>query len=162
LTLQEECVTLKEQMPALFEWLRFFDTNRVVLMILLVIVGAVNLISALLIMILERQRSMGILQIIGLRPRKLAETIVWIGMRLVFRGIIIGNLIAAAIYFTQRQWKFIQLDPESYYLDHVPLRLEWQTYLIINLGAISIALLIIGLSSILILRRYVDQNLKFS
>ncbi|MFM7588016.1 MAG: ABC transporter permease, partial [Bacteroidota bacterium] len=52
LTLQEECITLEEQMPALFEWLRFFDTNRVVLMILLVIVGAVNLISALLIMIL--------------------------------------------------------------------------------------------------------------
>ncbi|MFM7380288.1 MAG: ABC transporter permease, partial [Bacteroidota bacterium] len=162
LTLQEECVTLEEQMPALFEWLRFFDTNRVVLMILLVIVGAVNLISALLIMILERQRSLGILQIMGLRPMHLAQTTVWIGLRLVFRGLMIGNLITAVVYFVQNQWKFIRLDPESYYLDYVPLKLDWQTYLITNLGAILIALIILCLSAVLLLRRYVDQNLKFS
>ena len=162
LTLQEECVTLEEQMPALFEWLRFFDTNRVVLMILLVIVGAVNLISALLIMILERQRSLGILQIMGLRPMHLAQTTVWIGLRLVFRGLIIGNLITAVVYFVQNQWKFIRLDPESYYLDYVPLKLDWQTYLITNLGAILIAFIILCLSAVLLLRRYADQNLKFS
>jgi len=162
LTLQEECVTLEEQMPALFEWLRFFDTNRVVLMILLVIVGAVNLISALLIMILERQRSLGILQIMGLRPMHLAQTTVWIGLRLVFRGLIIGNLITAVVYFVQNQWKFIRLDPESYYLDYVPLKLDWQTYLITNLGAILIAFIILCLSAVLLLRSYADQNLKFS
>ena len=162
LTLQEECVTLEEQMPALFEWLRFFDTNRVVLMILLVIVGAVNLISALLIMILERQRSLGILQIMGLRPMHLAQTTVWIGLRLVFRGLIIGNLITAVVYFVQNQWKFIRLDPESYYLDYVPLKLDWQTYLITNLGAILIAFIILCMSAVLLLRRYADQNLKFS
>jgi len=162
LTLQEECVTLEEQMPALFEWLRFFDTNRVVLMILLVIVGAVNLISALLIMILERQRSLGILQIMGLRPMHLAQTTVWIGLRLVFRGLLIGNIITTVVYFVQNQWKFIRLDPESYYLDYVPLKLDWQTYLITNLGAILIALIILCLSAVLLLRRYADQNLKFS
>ncbi|MFM8838891.1 MAG: ABC transporter permease, partial [Bacteroidota bacterium] len=162
LTQQEECVTLEEQMPALFEWLRFFDTNRVVLMILLVIVGAVNLISALLIMILERQRSLGILQIMGLRPMHLAQTTVWIGLRLVFRGLLIGNIITTVVYFVQNQWKFIRLDPESYYLDYVPLKLDWQTYLITNLGAILIALIILCLSAVLLLRRYADQNLKFS
>jgi lipoprotein-releasing system permease protein len=162
LTLQEECITLEEQMPALFEWLRFFDTNRVVLMILLVIVGAVNLISALLIMILERQRSLGILQIMGLRPMHLAQTTVWIGLRLVFRGLLIGNIITTVVYFVQNQWKFIRLDPESYYLDYVPLKLDWQTYLITNLGAILIALIILCLSAVLLLRRYADQNLKFS
>ncbi|MBM3446201.1 MAG: ABC transporter permease [Bacteroidetes bacterium] len=162
LTLQEECITLEEQMPALFEWLRFFDTNRVVLMILLVIVGAVNLISALLIIILERQRSLGILQIMGLRPMHLAQTTVWIGLRLVFRGLTIGNLITAVVYFVQNQWKLIRLDPESYYLDYVPLKLDWQTYLITNLGAILIALIILCLSAVLLLRRYADQNLKFS
>ena len=162
LTLQEECITLEEQMPALFEWLRFFDTNRVVLLILLIIVGAVNLISALLIMILERQRSLGILQIMGLRPFHLTQITVWIGLRLVVKGLIIGNLLAATLYFTQRQWKFLRLDPESYYLDHVPLRLDWQTCLITNLGALVIALLILSLSAMLIVRRYADQNLKFS
>jgi len=162
LTLQEECITLEEQMPALFEWLRFFDTNRVVLMILLVIVGAVNLISALLIIILERQRSLGILQIMGLRPMHLAQTTVWIGLRLVFRGLMIGNIITAVVYFVQNQWKLIRLDPESYYLDYVPLKLDWQTYLITNLGAILIALIILCLSAVLLLRRYADQNLKFS
>ncbi|MFM8512486.1 MAG: ABC transporter permease [Bacteroidota bacterium] len=162
LTLQEECVTLEEQMPALFEWLRFFDTNRVVLMILLVIVGAVNLISALLIMILERQRSLGILQIMGLRPMHLAQTTVWIGLRLVFRGLLIGNIITTVVYFVQNQWKFIRLDPESYYLDYVPLKLDWQTYLITNLGAILIAFIILCMSAVLLLRRYADQNLKFS
>jgi len=162
LTLQEECITLEEQMPALFEWLRFFDTNRVVLMILLVIVGAVNLISALLIMILERQRSLGILQIMGLRPMHLAQTTVWIGLRLVLKGLIIGNLITAVVYFMQNHWKFIRLDPESYYLDYVPLKLDWQTFLITNLGAILIAWIILCLSAVLLLRRYADQNLKFS
>jgi len=66
------------------------------------------------------------------------------------------------VYSMQRQWEFLRLDPESYYLDHVPLRLDWQTYLITNLGALLIALLILSLSSRLIMRRYADRNLKFS
>ncbi len=162
LSLQEECITLEEQMPSLFEWLRFFNTNKVVLMILLIIVGAGNLISALLIMILERQRSLGILQIMGLRPIELTQTMVSIGMRLVLKGLFLGNLIMASLYFIQRQWKLIRLDPESYYLDHVPLKMNLQTYLITNLGAVSIAFLILSLSALLLLRRYADQNLKFS
>lgn len=162
LTLQEECITLEEQMPALFEWLGFFDTNRIVLMILLVVVGAINLISALLIMVLERQRSIGILQTMGLRPIHLARTVVGMGIRLVFIGLMIGNLCTAAIYFIQIQWKIIRLDPESYYLDFVPLRMDIPTWLFTNLGALAIAYLMLWFSAILLTRRYTDQNLKFS
>lgn len=162
LNMQEECLTLEEQMPALFEWLRFFDTNRVVLMILLMVVGAVNLISALLIMTLERQRSIGILQTMGLQPTQLAHTIVGIGMRLVFKGLMIGNLCMATIYLIQRQWKVIRLDPESYYLDFVPLRLDMPTWLLTNLGALTISYLLLWGSALLLTRRYTDQNLKFS
>ncbi|MFM8787492.1 MAG: hypothetical protein ACKOFE_07575, partial [Bacteroidota bacterium] len=80
----------------------------------------------------------------------------------VFRGLIIGNVITAVVYFVQNQWKLIRLDPESYYLDYVPLKLDWQTYLITNLGAILIAFIILCMSAVLLLRRYADQNLKFS
>jgi lipoprotein-releasing system permease protein len=162
LTLQEECLTLQEQMPALFEWLRFFDTNRLVLLVLLIVVGAVNLISALLIMVLERQRSIGILQTMGLRPVHLAHTIVGIGMRLVLKGLIIGNLCMTAIYFIQHQWKVIGLDPESYYLDFVPLRADMPTWFLTNFGALTIAFLLLWISAMLLTRRYTDQNLKFS
>lgn len=162
LTLQEECLTLEEQMPALFEWLRFFDTNRIVLMILLIGVGAVNLVSALFIMILEKQQSIGILQTMGLRPIHLAHTIVGLGMRLVSKGLIIGNLCMAAIYFIQVRWKLLRLDQESYYLDFVPLKLDTQTWLITNLSALMIAFLLLRLSAFLLTRRYTDRNLKFS
>lgn len=162
LSVEEECLTLEEQMPALFEWLRFFDTNRMVLMILLVGVGAVNLLSALFILILERQQSIGILQTLGLRPAQLSQTLVFLGMRLVIKGMLIGNLGMGLIYMAQNRWKFFRLDPESYYLDFVPLKLDIPTWFMINGGAMAIAFFLLWISAFLLTRRYSDQNLQFT
>jgi lipoprotein-releasing system permease protein len=67
-----------------------------------------------------------------------------------------------AIYFIQHQWKVIGLDPESYYLDFVPLRADMPTWFLTNLGALTIAFLLLWISAMLLSRRYTDQNLKFS
>lgn len=160
--LQQECLTLEDQMPSLFEWLRFFDTNRLVLLILLATVGGVNLLSALLILLLERQNSLGILQSLGLRATPLA-TVVWqLGMRMVLRGWFFGNIGLGILMFSQHQFKWFTLDPGSYYLDAVPLRLGLGEWLWINTTALAATAILLYTAAAWIARRSIDRNIKFS
>lgn len=162
LPLQEECLTLEDQMPSLFEWLRFFDTNRLVLLILLATVGGVNLLSALLILLLERQNSLGILQSLGLRAAPLA-TVVWqLGMRMVLKGWLYGNLALGILMFSQWKFNWFTLDPGSYYLDAVPLRLGLWEWLWVNATALIATTIVLYTAATWIARRSIDRNIKFS
>jgi lipoprotein-releasing system permease protein len=159
---QQECLTLQDQMPSLFEWLNFFDTNRLVLLILLASVGAVNLISALFILLLERQNSLGILQSLGLRSGPLALVVWQLGMRMVLKGWLLGNLGLGILMFTQIRYRWFGLDPGSYYLDAVPLRLAWSEWALVNGWALAATAILLYLAAFFFAQRTVDRNIKFS
>jgi lipoprotein-releasing system permease protein len=125
-------------------------------------VGGVNLLSALLILLLERQNSLGILQSLGLRATPLA-TVVWqLGMRMVLRGWFFGNIGLGILMFSQHQFKWFTLDPGSYYLDAVPLRLGLGEWLWINTTALAATAILLYTAAAWIARRSIDRNIKFS
>ena len=162
LPVQQECLTLQDQMPSLFEWLNFFDTNRLVLLLLLASVGAVNLISALFILLLERQNSLGILQSLGLRSGPLALVVWQLGMRMVLKGWLLGNLCLGILMFTQIRYRWFGLDPGSYFLDAVPLRLSWSEWALVNGWALAATSILLYLAAFFFAQRTVDRNIKFS
>lgn len=162
LPVQQECLTLQDQMPSLFEWLNFFDTNRLVLLLLLASVGAVNLISALFILLLERQNSLGILQSLGLRSGPLALVVWQLGMRMVLQGWLLGNLSLGVLMYTQVRYQWFRLDPGSYYLDAVPLRLAWNEWALVNVWALAGTAILLFLAAFYFAQRTVDRNIKFS
>ena len=132
---------IREKFPSLFEWLELQDINTFVIIGLMLAVAIINMITALLILILERTQMIGILKSIGARDRSIRQVFLWFAIFITVGGIVIGNILGLGLAFLQDRFRFIKLDETDYYLDYAPVMvLPWHL-LIVNVGA----LLVIGL-----------------
>ena len=132
---------IREKFPSLFEWLELQDINTFVIIGLMLAVAIINMITALLILILERTQMIGILKSIGARDRSIRQVFLWFAMFITVGGIVIGNILGLGLAYLQDRFRFIKLDETDYYLDYAPVMvLPWHL-LIVNIGA----LLVIGL-----------------
>lgn len=128
-----------------FQWLRLLDTNVIVILTLMSIVGCVTLISGMLIMILDKKRFIGLLKALGASTKSVRKVFIWLAVRVALRGMIIGNLIMIGLLCLQDTTHFIRLDADSYYIDFVPVAINWLDILLLN----AVVALIIYLSLIL-------------
>ena len=132
---------IKEKFPSLFEWLELQDINTIVIIGLMLAVAIINMITALLILILERTQMIGILKSIGARDGSIRQVFLWFAMFITIGGILIGNILGLGLAWLQNEFKFVKLDETDYYLDYAPVMvLPWHL-LVVNVGA----LLVIGL-----------------
>lgn len=115
-------------------WLALLDTNVVVIIILMLVIGCVTLVSGMLIILLDKKRIIGILKSIGMPDKKLRGVFVYLAMRVAATGVIIGDVLAAAILYAQDKWHFLKLDADSYYIDFVPVDLNPWWILLISAG----------------------------
>lgn len=126
-----------------FSWLELLDTNVIVIIILMIVVASVTLISGMLIIILEKKRFIGILKALGCLNSKISRIFILLALRISLIGLLIGNLISLLILFIQDKTHFIPLDAESYYINFVPVRLDWQIILFTNLGVLFLVYLVL-------------------
>lgn len=132
---------IREKFPSLFEWLQLQDINTIVIIGLMLAVAIINMITALLILILERTQMIGILKSIGARDASIRQVFLWFAMFITVGGILIGNILGLGLAWLQYRFRFIKLDEADYYLDYAPVHvLPWHL-LVVNLGA----LVVIGL-----------------
>ncbi len=138
-------LTIIQSQPQIFGWLSLLDTNIAVIIILIIIVAGFNMISGLLILILERTNMIGILRSLGMANAPLRRIFLYLATRIALTGLIIGNIIGVSLIFFQKKFSFIKLDPETYFLDAVPVMLSPIDLLLLNIGAvIAIFLMMIG------------------
>lgn len=130
-----------------FNWLALLDTNVVVILILMALVSGFTLVSSLFIIILERVGMIGILKAIGAGNRMIERTFIIVAERLVARGLVIGNIVGLGVVFIQRAWHLLPLDPEAYYLDYVPVEINWWWVAGLNVAVVVIAALVLILPS---------------
>lgn len=131
---------IREKFPSLFEWLELQDINTIVIIGLMLAVAVINMITALLILILERTQMIGILKSIGARDRSIRQVFLWFAMFITIGGILIGNVLGLGLVLLEDKFKFIKLDEADYYLNYAPVMvLPWHL-LVVNIGA----LLLIG------------------
>lgn len=128
-----------------FSWLSLLDTNVIVILTLMIIVSCFTLISCMLILILERVKTIGVLKAIGSSNRQIREIFIWMALKIAIIGISIGNLLAIIIIYLQQTWHVIPLDPESYYINYVPMEFSFSWIISVNI----IAAVLIWLSLIL-------------
>ena len=128
-----------------FNWLDLLDTNVVVIFILMICVSAFTLISSLFIIILDRVPTIGLLRALGATKTDVSDIFVYLALRLVGLGMIIGNVLALGLIAIQDATHFLPLDPEMYYLAYVPFEISWSTVLWLNLGVAVVAWLILNL-----------------
>ena len=130
-----------------FNWLSLLDTNVVVILILMMTVGCVTLISGMLIIIMERKKFIGLMKSLGARTGKIRNVFILVALKIALLGLIIGNVIILTFLYFQATEHFMPLDGDSYYIDFVPVSLDWQTVLLLNAGVLFVIYLVLILPS---------------
>jgi lipoprotein-releasing system permease protein len=130
--------SIKEQFPQLFDWLRLQDINVQVILILMTLVAIVNMVTALIILILENTRLIGILKALGMSNLQLQKVFLYQAAAIVGKGLLYGNVCALLLCILQDQLHFFKLDETSYYISYVPIQLNWSLILLVNLGTFII------------------------
>jgi len=142
--------TLRQQNPQLFGWLDLLDTNVWVILILMVIVSTFTMISGLMIIILEKAQMIGLLKALGFNNRQLSHTFLYIALFLTVKGLLWGNFVGLGLCAIQAVWHPIALDPENYYLEWVPISIQWWQVALLNAGALLITMLMLIVPSTLV------------
>ena len=144
-----------------FNWLDLLDMNVVVILILMSCVSAITLISCLFIIILERVRTIGLLKSLGATNAQIKRVFIYMTQRLVLRGMLLGNIISLAFIYLQYYFHIIPLDPEAYYLNFVPVEINWLHIILLNIGVITISSLILILPSHIVSKISPAQTMKY-
>jgi lipoprotein-releasing system permease protein len=153
--------SIKEQNPQLFDWLDLQDINVRVILILMLIVGGVNMITALLILILERTKLVGILKALGATNWSVRKVFLYNAVYLILKGLFWGNIIGLGIALLQQKFQFISLDPNIYYMITVPINFNFMHILWLNLGTLLICWLILIIPSIIITKITPVKAIRF-
>ena len=145
-----DAISVRDQLPQIFQWLDLLDVNTVIILILMVVVAVVNMVSALLIIILERTSMIGILKALGYTDGGIRNVFLYQAAYLIGRGLLIGNLLGYGLYWFQRQTQFFKLDEASYYVAYIPVDINLFEVLLLNIGIAGVALAVLLIPSYLI------------
>lgn len=147
--------------PQIFDWLLILDMNVWIILVLMVIVAAFNMASGLLVLILERSTMIGVLKAMGSPNWSIRKVFVYLSLFLTGRGLLWGNVIGVAIVLLQMFFHVFRLNPESYYVDYVPMNFSLTHLLLLNLGTILITSLILIIPSWFISKISPDKVIRF-
>ncbi|EDM34281.1 ABC transporter, permease [Pedobacter sp. BAL39] len=142
--------SVSEFFPAIFTWLSLLDVNTKVLLILMMIVGVINMITALLIMILERTNMIGMLKAFGMADYSVMKIFLYNALYLVGIGLLLGNILGLGIGFIQKYTHVFSLDQGSYYLSYVPIEFHFVDVLLLNICTVLICLVVLVVPSLLV------------
>lgn len=138
--------------PQIFDWLNFQDVNVIIIILLMLIVAGFNMISGLLILILEKTNMIGILKSLGAEDRTIRRVFLYQAAWLIGKGLFWGNLIGIGIAVIQLKTGILTLDPTSYYIKTVPVNLDAANIILLNLGTMAAIIVMLLVPSQLISR----------
>lgn len=129
----------------IFDWLKAHDVNAAVIIVIMLVVAFFNMTSALLILVLERTRMIGLLKALGMRNGALREIFLWRAAFITLRGLAWGNAVGLALCLVQKYFHVVKLSSEGYLLSEVPVALGWGWWLALNVGVVAaiVALLVV-------------------
>lgn len=153
--------TVMESGALYFNWLELLDTNVVVILILMALVSGFTLISSTFIIILERVNMIGLLKALGATDSLIRRVFIYLAERLVMKGLLIGNLVALSTMYVQQIWRVVPLDPEAYYLNYVPVEINWWYILLVNAATIAISCIMLILPSHIISTISPARSIKY-
>lgn len=135
---------------AYFSWLGLLDMNVIVIIVLIAIVSAFTLISALLMIVLERINMIGILKTMGACNSSIRRIFIYLTQKLIIKALIIGNVASIGLALLQQHFHFARLDAQSYYIPYVPVEIDWGVIALLNVGIIIISYLTLIIPSLAI------------
>ncbi|MBK8699892.1 MAG: ABC transporter permease [Saprospiraceae bacterium] len=153
--------TISEKFPNIFEWLKLQDINERIILQLMGIVAIINLVTVLLILILERTRMVGIMKSLGADNWMVRRIFLYHASYILIWGLVIGNLLGLGIAWVQKSTGIIKLDENNYYLDVAPIHIDWMQIGIINMLAFLACVLTLIIPSLVIKKITPVSALRF-
>lgn len=154
--------SIRELTPQIFSWLDVLDVNALIIIVLMLFVSMINMISALIILILDRANMIGTLKAMGASDRSIIRIFLMHAFKLISFGLLIGNAIGLALCWVQYQFQLVSLDQESYYLKTVPIKIDWLHLLELNIAALFLCQLALLLPALIITRISPVRAIRFS
>ena len=151
----------KELNPQIFDWLRLQDFNVVIILILMLLVGCVNMITSLLIIILEKNRFIGVLKAIGVSNWNIRKIFIYNSLYILANGLFWANLVVVLFTFLQKRFHLISLDETIYFMNSVPVKFDFYSMFLINLGTIIICYIVLIIPTILISKISPSKSIRF-
>ncbi len=158
---QVQVNSIKDQQMDLFTWLSFLDINMVIVLILMLVIGIINMGSALLVMILVRTNFIGILKSLGASNWTIRKIFLVHMSGFIFRGMVWGNVIGIGFCLLQEYFSILPLDPKIYYLNSVPILINVWMILLLNAITILVCFSALIIPSVLISRISPAQSIRF-
>jgi lipoprotein-releasing system permease protein len=144
--------TIHQIYPNIFDWLNLQNMNELIIIIIMAVVAFINMVTAMLILILERTNMVGILKSLGMRNWSLQKIFIYQAGYIVVTGLLIGNVIGLCLGWIQKATGFLKLNEATYYMPVVPIDFKWWQIVCIDLGTLLVCLLVLIIPSLIIRR----------
>ena len=154
-------VSIMEKYRNIFDWLSLLDMNVWIILVLMVMVAGFNMVSSLLVIILERTQMIGILKAMGARNWSIRRVFLYFSVMLILKALLWGNLLGIGICLIQQYTHVLKLDPTSYYLEYVPVNLTFMHLILLNAGTIVATILMLLLPSYFITKVSPEKTIRF-
>ncbi|WP_395633459.1 ABC transporter permease [Flavobacterium sp.] len=153
--------TIVEKYYYIFEWLKLFDVNILVILIVMIAVSTINMVVALLVLILERTQMIGILKSLGANNWSIRKIFLYNAAYLIGRGLLWGNVIGLTLLLLQKYFGIIKLNPESYYVNEAPVDINLFYLLLLNIGTVVVCLVVLLIPSYIITKITPSKSIRF-
>jgi lipoprotein-releasing system permease protein len=145
--------SIKEIYGNIFDWLNLQDTTILIVIVIMILVAILNLVTCLIILLLERTHMIGLLKSMGSRDGGIQKIFLYHGALITVGGIVLGNLFGLLLYWLQNRYGIITLPEDSYYISTAVVYITWQQVWLVNLGTFVICFTVLLLPSFFIIRR---------
>ena len=153
-------LSIVNRFPEIFNWMALFDINVLLIIIIMILVGGINMITALLVTVLEKTSIIGVLKTLGSSNKSMRTIFLINGAYLISLGLVIGNFIALGLIFIQNYTGFIKLDPDTYYVSELPFDFNLMTLLILNISVLLFCFLMLIIPSFIISKISPSESIK--
>ncbi len=154
--------SITDEQADIFMWLGFLDLNVLIILTLMILIGIINMGSALLVLILVRTSFIGLLKSMGATDWSIRKIFLFQSGRLILRGMVLGNVVGLSLCGLQEYFGIIRLNPEVYYLDSVPIELNLSAWIALNAVTFVVCLAALIIPSIVITRVRPSKAIKFN
>ena len=153
-------LSIVNRFPEIFNWMALFDINVLLIIIIMILVGGINMITALLVTVLEKTSVIGVLKTLGSSNKSMRTIFLINGAYLISLGLVIGNFIALGLIFIQNYTGFIKLDPDTYYVSELPFDFNLMTLLILNISVLLFCFSMLIIPSFIISKISPSESIK--
>ncbi|WP_299158784.1 FtsX-like permease family protein [uncultured Tenacibaculum sp.] len=154
--------TIVDSNPLIFDWIKLFDNNVRFIIGIMILIAGINMITALLVLILERVKMIGILKALGSVNWSIRKIFLYNAFYLILKGLFWGNIIGISLLFIQKYFKPISLDPETYHVSSVPVEISFWAILLLNIGTLILCFFMLIIPSYIVTKIHPSKSIRFA